>query len=284
MADLYSAEITVKGVSGELIVSNGQLTVTQGAQTWSCPVGDIVGYRAKKPGLSGGYLCIDARGGRTPATGVTSAIGHPQAVLLNTYGKWNAAQHLIELLDAHSPTEGCEVQHALAKVRSNNGKQMKQLDGLKSHLEPGEIVNGAVFGIYETEILGSDTVRNGVLAATDRRLIFYAKKMTGYDLESFTYDKVSSFEKSKSLMGEKYSFFASGNKVEIKWVSESVGEDLALLVRSGATGLSRASTPTKAEGLANNSLEQIRELAALHREGILTDEEFAAAKAKLLSM
>ena len=56
----------------------------------------------------------------------------------------------------------------------------------------------AVQGTYETKMMGSDTVRTGILLATPNRLVFYAKKLGGYDLESFGYDKVSSFEQSKS--------------------------------------------------------------------------------------
>jgi hypothetical protein len=59
--------------------------------------------------------------------------------------------------------------------------------------------------------MGSSTVRSGIFLATDRRLIFYAKKMGGYDFESFPYANVSSFEQSKGMMGHSMRFFASGN-------------------------------------------------------------------------
>ena len=36
--------------------------------------------------------------------------------------------------------------------------------------------------------MGTDSVRKGSFIATDRRILFYAKKMGGYDLESFPYD------------------------------------------------------------------------------------------------
>ena len=59
----------------------------------------------------------------------------------------------------------------------------------------------ALSSTYETKIVGNETVRSGVLLATDRRILFYAKKLGGYELESFPYKSVSSIEQSKSLMG-----------------------------------------------------------------------------------
>ena len=93
----------------------------------------------------------------------------------------------------------------------------KLLAGAIEYLEPGEPVVEAIDGSYETEILGSDTVRSGVLIATDRRLVFYAKKVTGYDLESFPYSSISSFEQGKNMMGGNVKFIATGNTVAMKW-------------------------------------------------------------------
>lgn len=82
----------------------------------------------------------------------------------------------------------------------------------QDHLEEGETVDAAVLGAYETKIMGQDTIRNGVLMATNRRVVFYAKKVTGYDLESFPYENISSFEQGKGMMGGKVSFFRIGEQ------------------------------------------------------------------------
>jgi negative regulator of sigma E activity len=41
-------------------------------------------------------------------------------------------------------------------------------------------------------------------------------------------------------------------------------------------------TPTPAQG-SDDSIEQLTKLGSLHEQGILTDEEFAAQKAKILA-
>lgn len=40
--------------------------------------------------------------------------------------------------------------------------------------------------------------------------------------------------------------------------------------------------PAPAAGLAPEAIEQLKQLADLHQQGILTDEEFAAQKARIL--
>lgn len=94
----------------------------------------------------------------------------------------------------------------------------KNLNLLNEHLDTGEKVEVWVDGMYETSILGSDTIRRGVMAATNKRVIFYAKKAFGYDMEVFPYKNISSIEMGKEMLGHRISFFAIGNKVTLKWI------------------------------------------------------------------
>lgn len=96
----------------------------------------------------------------------------------------------------------------------------KLLAQAQPHLHAGEQVSAAVMGSYETRALGGDNARAGVMLATDQRGVFYAKKLGGCDLESFSYGNISSFEQSKTMMGYHVSFFAPGNKVTLKWIAE----------------------------------------------------------------
>ena len=83
----------------------------------------------------------------------------------------------------------------------------KLLKKAEAHFETGEKTISAVLGAYETKgLLGSDSVRNGIMIATNKRLIFFAKKLTGFDLEVFPYKNISSFEMGKNLMGNHVSF------------------------------------------------------------------------------
>jgi hypothetical protein len=163
--------------------------------------------------------------------------------------------------------------------------KLEKLVGLATdHLEPGETIRGAVQGTYETKIMGSDTVRAGVLIATDRRVVFYAKKLTGYDLESFPYGNISSFEQGKNMMGHNITFFASGNRVHVKWIPTN--DDLAALTREVKAAMNAKHVIPAAPSTAPPQVDiigQLKQLGELRDAGVLTPGEFDAKKAELLS-
>lgn len=129
--------------------------------------------------------------------------------------------------------------------------------------------------------MGSDSVRTGSLLATDRRVVFYAKKLGGYELESFPYGNISSFEQGKNMMGHNVTFFASGNKVHMKWIKTD--KDLATLTETVKAAMN-GSKPTAAPATtAPDPMDQLRKLGELRDAGVLTPEEFDAKKADLLA-
>lgn len=98
----------------------------------------------------------------------------------------------------------------------------KLIEQAKEHFGAGESPLAAVSGVYETKVGKRDTLRNGVLIATNQRLLFYAKKLTGFDLEAFPYQGISSLEMGKKLGGRWIKFFASGNTVSMKWIQDDM--------------------------------------------------------------
>lgn len=165
--------------------------------------------------------------------------------------------------------------------------KLDKLVGLAtSHLEPAETILGAVQGSYETTLLGSKTTRAGVLIATDRRVVFYAKKLTGFEMESFPYRNISSFEQGKNLMGHTITFFASGNRVDMKWILE--GPDLSVLTRHVKAAMSASSTPAAttpppAPSSPDAVLAQLKQLGELRDAGVVTHAEFESKKAEMLA-
>jgi hypothetical protein len=179
----------------------------------------------------------------------------------------------------------------------------KLLEQAKGHLDPGEQVLAAVQGTYETKIMGSDSVRSGILMATQGRIVFYAKKLGGYDLESFAYGNISSFEQSKAMMGHTIAFFASGNKVSMKWINDAAAmQQFVATVRertnpssaatipgtyvarpAGAQASERTAVPQAQTDEKTAIIEAIKQLGELHKTGILSDEEFGTKKAELLA-
>ncbi len=152
----------------------------------------------------------------------------------------------------------------------------KNLRLVLDHLETDETIKYSVAGAYETDILGSDSIRNGILVATDRRIVFFAKKMFGHDFESFPFSSISSMQTSKGLMGKGLSFHASGNSVKMKYINAGQYDQFYTYV-TGQIGTTPDSATTTVD-----VADQIKKLADLRDQGILTDDEFQTKKTDLL--
>lgn len=150
------------------------------------------------------------------------------------------------------------------------------------HLDAEEKVLHSVLGAYETEVMGTSTVRNGALFATNNRLMFYAKKMFGFDMEIFPYENISSIEIGKGLMGYKISFYASGNKVKVKWINKG---DVKALVEYVKTRIGKNAASSIATGMtvSEDIPTQIAKLAQLMQQGILSQDEYETKKRQLLA-
>jgi hypothetical protein len=155
-----------------------------------------------------------------------------------------------------------------------NPKLTKQL---KPHLQNQEKIVSSVKGTYEIKIMNKDSIRNGNLIATDKRIIFFAKKLFGYDLESFPFKNISSIEKSKGMLGHSITFFASGNKCTMKWIKSGEISNFTDYVNT-KIGVSNNETEKTLESIP----DLIKKLHKLKDEGILSEEEFNTKKTELL--
>ena len=157
----------------------------------------------------------------------------------------------------------------------------KLLNKAKEHFHGEEQALQTVLGTYETTLNGHDFNRTGIFIATDQRLIFYAKKLTGFDLEAFPYANISSMEMSKSLMGHRIRFFASGNSVEMKWIQHGDVRAFVDSVKARMAAMKSSNTSSSEQPI--DLVDQLGRLGELHAAGVLTAEEFSAKKAEILA-
>ena len=88
----------------------------------------------------------------------------------------------------------------------------REIQQLPHILWEDEIIRDIVQGFY--------TKGNGVLVATNKRLVFVDKGMGwGLRVEDFPYDKITSIQYSTGLFLGEIIIYAAGNKAEIKNVS-----------------------------------------------------------------
>ena len=92
--------------------------------------------------------------------------------------------------------------------------KIKLIEQVKTHLSIGEQAIISIKGIAEDN-------KEVLFTATNKNLVLYKKRLTGYDIEVFPYDKISSFNLGKSFMGNHLSFLAPGKKITLKWIKDT---------------------------------------------------------------
>ncbi|MEX0996865.1 MAG: PH domain-containing protein [Flavobacteriaceae bacterium] len=168
--------------------------------------------------------------------------------------------------------------------------QIQKVDGLSKFLGKREIKELPNI-LWENEnvenlIQGTYNNGNGILVATNKRLIFIDKGLVfGLKVEDFPYDKISSIQYSTGLLLGKLTIFASGNKAIIDNVEKQRVRLFGDFVRNKISSKENenASPATSSnEKSQDDIVTQLERLAKLKEKGILTDEEFVQQKQKLL--
>lgn len=158
----------------------------------------------------------------------------------------------------------------------------KEIRRLPELMDPGEALTTACSGTYEG--------RNGLLAVTDRRILFVDEGVVRSRLEEFHYSRISSAQRHTKLMSASVTFITSGNKATIKDIlSKDRAEEIVSYVSRRITGDTEcASAPQaapasgEATDASDDPLATIKQLADLRDAGALSDAEFEAKKAELL--
>jgi hypothetical protein len=162
------------------------------------------------------------------------------------------------------------------KATMGSGKEVKRL---ATHLREGERVER----LAQANRPGKPGV--GLLALTDRRLLLVKERMFGAKAEDFTLDKISWVEWKSGLATGTATISSMGNKLEVG-MNKDDGKAITDLLRDRISALQSASAATgSGQGTepARDIPDQIRKLGELRDAGVLTEEEFEAKKAELLS-
>ncbi|QJB69402.1 SHOCT domain-containing protein [Parasphingorhabdus halotolerans] len=163
------------------------------------------------------------------------------------------------------------------------GKSNKHLENFRaSKLKPSETIHGHLDGwIGDMMGKGDKKQHNGQFVLTDERACFYRKGILGEVFETMPLSKITSVE-SLSRMGYRVlRLHTSNDELAFKTFEEKdyFDETYNKLeeIRNQPASNSTASSVTE------DIPDQIKKLADLKDAGILTDNEFEAKKAELLS-
>lgn len=151
----------------------------------------------------------------------------------------------------------------------------KEINELPSILSPDEQINNIIQGMYNGG--------QGILVSTNRRLIFIDKGLLyGVKVEDFPLDKITSIQYETGLIFGKVKIHTSGNIALIDQVEKSASRKFAEFVRDKLSQPKETVVQVIQSSQQPDILEQIEKLAQLKQKGILSDEEFAEQKKKLL--
>jgi len=174
---------------------------------------------------------------------------------------------------------GAQVEVFKRKLPSNIRMLIRrELNRLPSVLEEDETIQQIAQGRYQG--------KQGLVAATDRRVLFMEDGMMRSNLEDFHYERISSVQTSKGLAFGKLTVFVSGNKAEIDQIAPkemgiALGDLVRESLRAGRSGQQSANQPPVS---GESPLEKLKKLGELRDAGVISVDEFNAQKAKLLDL
>lgn len=169
---------------------------------------------------------------------------------------------------------------AVAWERVNNkiGKK-RDIKKLPEYLSSDERVLSMAGGV--------NAGNNGLLVATTKRVIFVSEGVINHSMEDFPYDRITTVTTKRGMMFGKILVTTAGNTRVIEQVDKREAEAVSSVVREQVEAATRrppaASTAPPARTSARGLADELKGLAELRDAGVLTEQEFAEQKARLLS-
>lgn len=151
----------------------------------------------------------------------------------------------------------------------------RDLYDLASLLQPGERFTAITRGLSVKKKI--------ILIATDRRVLLTEAKAIGWETTARTIplEKISSITVDGGLAFSKVTITTSNEAITIKDLPNEEANGFAHTVQDQ---LAEPAVVSNSAAQTDGLPDRLQQLAELHDAGVLTDEEFAAAKAKALGL
>ena len=165
----------------------------------------------------------------------------------------------------------------LAKGLTHKLGLKKELKTLIDVLKPDENILAMAAGEYEG--------KQGLVVASDSRLFFYQRGLTGGKQEDFLYSRISSVQNDSGMMTAKIKIVTSGAAAEIKLYDKKRAQEFGDLVRAKLHG-DEAPTPSVPAPTASEDLsptERLERLDGLRSAGVITDAEYEERRAAIIT-
>ncbi|WP_448058905.1 PH domain-containing protein [Cellulomonas hominis] len=146
----------------------------------------------------------------------------------------------------------------------------KEIRHLANVLDRGEFVHAIGVGNFDGKM--------GIVALTDRRLLFLEKSIGSESIVEFALSSIGALSLGKKMGGETLTITHSGTAATITTLQHGQGDAIARKFRElkeEPAGVVASAAP--------DPIEQIERLAGLRDKGILSEAEFQAQKTQLLT-
>ncbi|MFB7278064.1 PH domain-containing protein [Streptomyces hydrogenans] len=170
-----------------------------------------------------------------------------------------------------------DIEAAAQKVRPAIGAK-REIQHLPTVLWEGETVDLLATGQYGQGV--------GLVALTDRRLLFLKHGILSQALEDFPLGNISSVQWTTGLLMGTLSVYASGNRADIKSVPKTHGEALSSRLRMVISTPPAAAAPAAAvpaQAGAPDIASRLATLDQLRVAGAITDAEYQERRAAILA-
>lgn len=169
-----------------------------------------------------------------------------------------------------------QVQEKVKKIGVANAIfGRREIKALPDILWDNENIENIVQGFYKSG--------NGILVATDRRLVFVSKGMIyGLDVEDFPYEKITSVQYKTGLLMGRITIFASGNKADISNIEKKSAKNFGDYIQAKLNRKDEVKSISSTTGNIN-PVAELEKLAALKHQGLLSDDEFSEMKRRILN-
>lgn len=164
-------------------------------------------------------------------------------------------------------------EQKLGRHTHGRGAEIRALPGLLGERE--EVVTLAA-GEYDDRL--------GIIAVTDRRVIFFDKGLMRSRQEDFPFERISSVQTETKMLYGSLTIFASGNKAVIKKVepkqrATEIGDYIRARTASGAAPTVAAAAPAASTGPE----ERLSRLGRMRDQGLIEEGEYQEKRREILA-
>ena len=276
---------SIEGVSKRSLRKNRWAAQLRADVYPATPSGSTVTWRVEMAGDKHGSVLAEIAKALPPET--VQSVTEPQDVgngdgLVDTLPRQGEVQRDADV--AGPPNRDDEMRSdiaaAWALVTNKTGRK-RDVKKLPEYLNGGETV---------LAMTGGNTGGNaGLLVATNRRALFVSEGVFNHSFEDFPYDRINTVSSTRGLVFGTILINTAGAARAVEQVAKGEAEKVAAILRERVEAVTRerhqqpaAVTPSQSPPPSQGIAAELRELAALRDQEILTAEEFNAEKARLL--